>query len=418
MTGIMLFWATTILIPVYATTTVTGSDNPAVDLPAVQTAVDSDTDVILQGTFDFGTGTVTITTDVTITGDGAVIRNGNPAFTVDNPMGTVEVTNIDFDGPQLSSLLCKFGSPLASCTFSDNTVNIDTTGIVIHPVYGTLAMALGVYVESLEAELQSNTIDISNPGGTAPAAMWLDQGGLTPGISTISGNEVTVYNTDGIKANNVENVHITDNTVNVDSDKTSGWLEAILVRGSNSMVTDNTIMSTAHVPGRLVGVAIANGIGNLVSNNNVAGTIEQGFRVATTSQNVFEDNTFSGKQVTGIHLQGPSPDNMFTGNDFSAVHASKAQVHINAVSSGNVFEENNFGGISGQADAGILCEGFDNSFVENKYKVNYPDWADGKGLWWFTDTSQNNDVIEPTVKGGLKVWKHWKDEGTGNTLTP
>jgi hypothetical protein len=56
---------------------VQGTNTAPNDLNAVQAAVDSADQVILEGTFDFDDGTLTITRDITLRGrQGAVIRNG------------------------------------------------------------------------------------------------------------------------------------------------------------------------------------------------------------------------------------------------------------------------------------------------------------------------------------------------------
>src|SRR4051794_22551743 len=62
----------TSFIPVLASaqTVVVGANDPAIDLPAVQAAVNQAGSVLLQGTFDFGTaGRVLINNDVEIGGE-------------------------------------------------------------------------------------------------------------------------------------------------------------------------------------------------------------------------------------------------------------------------------------------------------------------------------------------------------------
>jgi hypothetical protein len=51
--------------------TLVGTGDPNIDVPAVQAAVDQGGTILLKGTFDFGTGTVYITTTVTIRGEGS-----------------------------------------------------------------------------------------------------------------------------------------------------------------------------------------------------------------------------------------------------------------------------------------------------------------------------------------------------------
>src|SRR4051794_8573239 len=73
------------LVPLFAgaQTVVTGANDPAIDLPAVQAAVNSGGAVLLRGTFDFGpTGRVIIRNDVAIGGETDV--HGAPATTIRN----------------------------------------------------------------------------------------------------------------------------------------------------------------------------------------------------------------------------------------------------------------------------------------------------------------------------------------------
>jgi hypothetical protein len=84
---------------------VIGQNNPAIDLPAVQAAVDGNLNVTLQGTFDFGDGgRVLLLCDVGISGQGgATIRNGEWDFYTPKPSTSpvvagpkVSIANIDF----------------------------------------------------------------------------------------------------------------------------------------------------------------------------------------------------------------------------------------------------------------------------------------------------------------------------------
>lgn len=62
---------------------VIGTADPAVDVPAIQAAVDQGGIVKLRGTFDFGDeGSVSVLKDVEIYGENAVIKNGKQTFAV------------------------------------------------------------------------------------------------------------------------------------------------------------------------------------------------------------------------------------------------------------------------------------------------------------------------------------------------
>jgi hypothetical protein len=86
---------------------VTGTGDPAVDVPAVQAAVTAGGKVTLVGTFDFGaTGRVVISRDVDIRGkDGATVKGGFftflsplPALPVTAPGPAIRIRGLSFDG--------------------------------------------------------------------------------------------------------------------------------------------------------------------------------------------------------------------------------------------------------------------------------------------------------------------------------
>jgi hypothetical protein len=86
---------------------VTGTGDPAVDVPAVQAAVTAGGEVKLSGTFDFGpAGQVVISRDVDIRGeDGATVKGGYftfysplPALPIAAPGPAVSIRNLVFDG--------------------------------------------------------------------------------------------------------------------------------------------------------------------------------------------------------------------------------------------------------------------------------------------------------------------------------
>jgi hypothetical protein len=100
-------------VPADAQIVVEGKNGPAVDVRAVQAAVDQDGKVVLKGAFDFGEGRVTITKDVSIIGEPdqqgaarAKIKGGY--WTFHSPMPAqmpppapgprIAIRHIDFDG--------------------------------------------------------------------------------------------------------------------------------------------------------------------------------------------------------------------------------------------------------------------------------------------------------------------------------
>ena len=70
MVALFIMTSSAQIVVAESSTTVVGTGNPTIDVPAVQLAVDSYGTVNLEGTFDFGENSVIITTAVTIRGEG------------------------------------------------------------------------------------------------------------------------------------------------------------------------------------------------------------------------------------------------------------------------------------------------------------------------------------------------------------
>ena len=94
---------------------VAGANDPAIDVPAVQAAVDSGEDVQLSGTFSFhgrgGLGTVselprviTVRHGIRISGP-ATIREGSGAFYVDAGAGAIEFSALRFEDTTLAGII-------------------------------------------------------------------------------------------------------------------------------------------------------------------------------------------------------------------------------------------------------------------------------------------------------------------------
>ncbi len=111
---LVLFLSLSILVPsaVFAgncgfkVTEVLGQGDPALDVNAVQEAVNAFDLVILKGTFDFGnTGSVILTKDVSIFGEmnendtpATIIKGGTSSFYCDDPDVSIKISQIRFDG--------------------------------------------------------------------------------------------------------------------------------------------------------------------------------------------------------------------------------------------------------------------------------------------------------------------------------
>jgi hypothetical protein len=110
-----------------------------------------------------------------------------------------------------------------------------------------------------------------------------------------------------------------------------------------------------------------------------------GFNNSATYQNT--NNIISNNIITGANQYGvgggtnntpPTSSNIFVGNDFSEFTATTAQVYLNSAASGNYFgpdkknriPTNIFGPLGEDGIAGIVDNGFSNSFVKNDYSMS------------------------------------------------
>jgi hypothetical protein len=130
---------------------ISGQNNPAVDLPAVQAAVDQGGMIRLNGTFDFGsTGSITIKKDIDIAGEkGTLVKGGRLTFNTKvpdqlppvNPGPKVSIRDIHFDGAVFAPINLAYirsavvrGNKITNVIAVKYTAKMDTnTGIIIGP---------------------------------------------------------------------------------------------------------------------------------------------------------------------------------------------------------------------------------------------------------------------------------------------
>jgi hypothetical protein len=171
------------------TVTVTGQNNPAVDVAAVQSAVNQafvDLTVCLQGTFDFGApvppsiNSVTIspspvTTSVRVVGledsrgKKATIRNGVQALTKQGVQPvSLSIENLRFEQPQFSAVSILGAGPASSTKVSGLTIVGVRT--FLFPAFNArfrdgIVVSSGVSAVGGDIEISNNVID----GGTYTA---------------------------------------------------------------------------------------------------------------------------------------------------------------------------------------------------------------------------------------------------------
>jgi hypothetical protein len=130
---------------------ISGQNNPALDVPTVQAAVDQGGMVRLKGTFEFGSnGSVIITKDVDIAGEkGTLVKGGRLTFNAKvpdqlppvNPGPKVSICNIHFDGAAHAPINLAYisgavvrGNKITNVIAVSYTPKMDTnTGVIIGP---------------------------------------------------------------------------------------------------------------------------------------------------------------------------------------------------------------------------------------------------------------------------------------------
>jgi len=155
-----------------------GQNNPAIDVPAVQAAVDQGGMVRLKGTFDFGsTGSVVITNDVDIAGEkGTLVKGGRLTFNAKvpdqlppvNPGPKVTIRDIHFDGAAHAPINLAYisgavvrGNKITNVIAVNYTPKMDTnTGVIIGPrVVRPVAYVPGVATGTII--IKDNEIDVT-----------------------------------------------------------------------------------------------------------------------------------------------------------------------------------------------------------------------------------------------------------------
>jgi hypothetical protein len=154
-----------------------GQNNPAVDVPAVQAAVDQGGTIRLKGTFNFGsTGSVVITKDVDIAGEkGTLVKGGLLSFNAKvpaqlppaHPGPKVSIRDIHFDGAAFAPIHLAYisgavvrGNKITNVITVKYTPDMDiNTGVIIGPrVLRPVAYVPGVATGTII--IKDNEIDV------------------------------------------------------------------------------------------------------------------------------------------------------------------------------------------------------------------------------------------------------------------
>ena len=366
---------------------VEGKNDPAVDVQAVQKAVDRGGTVLLKWRFDFGDkGSVTITKDVNVLGEtderGAprtTIRGGHYAFhsplttqTLPPPGPKITIKNIHFDGALWAPIRLAYASGV---TIAGNRI----TGVRPHPAPDRPQIGLqhGILVGTLlpmdrrgqyqpgavvgTVAIADNDIDLSTEAPTKTMAQGIFVFGTTGINARIARNTITncARNSSEVLDNYLSNdgggfIVIQDNKIVTAT-------EGVALPGPR---TPNGIVvgyfrdrSAAVDPKRLIRHVIlhnnvrargktSDGIsvltdGALVRNNHVVTEGPEAHAIRAVGSNTYIGrNKIEGSGALGLELVPTAPmtasGNEMEGNDFEQFKAAIVDVMVDKGANGNV----------------------------------------------------------------------------------
>ncbi len=389
--------------------TLIGQNNPAVDFPAVQDAVDTYDIVKLEGTFDFSgePQSLMITRDVVLRGQNdaggnmaRIIANNAPpvldpfkvALRIENPGGTVEFENLYVE----SAVPRVIHAGAIWAPSPDACKDLKATNCVIVGTYPTAA-CIGTF---------------GGIKGTVHIYGSYLEGGYCAGdwgwwVGTVANCKWEVYSNTlvaaslcldptGSKGLRIENNHC----------EGPGILHAPATRG-NIVVADNTMLQSGHQVfggannaygvylshesgfsgGRISGNTITMSPSENVQLSGIVPAVCLGIYPAPAHGMLVESNTIMGKADWGIALDSGSSNNIIKANNlenFTAVQFGQygaAQILIGGGGHGNLITGNVIGPLGPGAGAGILCwMGYDNDLLRNDYRSSGIQGLSGSNL--------------------------------------
>lgn len=402
-------------------TKVIGTNNPTVDVAAVQNAVDNYQIVILEGTFNFGYGWIEITKSVTITAHkttGATLI-GEFFFNIHSP--GVKILNLTMNasrGAAIEAFDIPAGEPIE---IIGNTINK-------WPFYSQTPIY--TYKVSCPLKIIGNTIDV-NYGGWSML--------IYKSYDVVDVIDNTIYRTQrgpwilDLQNSTIENNKILDFLGNNILSTIYGYAGLLVGRSAiNCTIRGNLIQQdisqeTPAMGGILVGAGgdpLANCYGNIIENNTISGNflyamlfqkvIYDGEPRGNSYSNTVRDNIITGEADVGILVRGEVYDFTFVGNDLSGLNAAKAQFQV---AEGINYDTSTFpateypagcypyghkfgGNILGSAgESAVAIWGYNNSIICNDYsQSNLPGWTtaspDGPGCVFLDEGSTGNVVAE------------------------
>ena len=405
-------------------THVYGADDPAVDIQAVQDAVDTSDIVHLHGIFDFGDSRVEITRSVEILGEGkdtggdyltTIKGSGWGAIgSYDNPNVKWAVRDIEFDGAMV-----------AIQTGASKRFEVTGCSISLSSAGGGKGIDLWGNGVTGSVKIEGNRIDAS---GVAIWSMGVFAQSIFADIEVV-GNTVENFSVTGLWVNSAGNIEITDNTITAGPADPTDYRNGILVgswflpsgKRGNIEVTDNTITTGGHQRDNGIVGEDAEQEGRAVCRveDNVITYVDNSpggrglLLINHSSFWTFKDNTIDGggnNLLAGIALYAGGPVGTQEYNVFSNNHVFNANfvvggvyVHSSAQASYNEFVGNELEDIGG---GGFFIDGDYNWLLENKFEDVAGNGIILKGDYNMVSGNKFHNVDVP----------HIIDEGIGNMI--
>jgi hypothetical protein len=261
-----------------AQTTIVGQNNPAVDIQAVQSAVNQGGSILLIGTFDFGlSGSVKITGDVKIHGE--TDNQGNPLthilggrFSLHAPLPLnyipfngpdVTIEGINFSGATNTPIMLNYcRAAKVSGNIIDNVIPEPTTP----PYYTAVGIfvgtrrGVGIYREGAVTgtiEVTNNIVDMENDEPAIKSSTGIELIYATNIMGRFAGNQLKNNSRNGVDVLDVKNtpdrnsmVLVEDNLVVTNTigtpTPTTGCPHGIVV-GAYFLPLDSSTLSTQYV---------------------------------------------------------------------------------------------------------------------------------------------------------------------------
>jgi hypothetical protein len=402
-------------------THVYGEDNPAVDVQAVQDAVDTYEIVYLHGTFDFDRQ-VDITRSVEILGEGTdahgeyltrIEGGGWGALrSVVNPDVEWTVRDIEFNGA-----LVAIQTQASKC--------LEVTGCSMSSHGGGAGIILSGYDVTGSATIKENHIDLSGVVTHWGCGVFCQS--IFANIEVV-GNTVENFPRCGLWINSAGDIEITDNIITAGPAQTSWYRNGILVgswflpsgQRGNIEVIGNTITTGGNNKENGIvgedweqeGRALCRVEDNVITYDGDSPTGRGLLLINHSSFWTFKNNTIDGggnNLLAGIALQagGIQEYNVFSNNHVFNANFVVGSVFIDSSTdaSNNEFVENKFEHIGGDGFI-VDVDCYNNWLLENEFKHVTGDGIILKGDY---NTVRENEFRKI---GG----QHIVDKGIGNII--